>query len=319
MAVSFGVHTGQQNVAMDELRRLWRWIDEQGMDWISVWDHFYEAPPVDGMSPHFESTACMAVIAAETARVRIGCLVFCVPYRNPATLAKTLTTLDHISGGRLEPGFGAGWHEMEFRGYGYGFPALRDRFVMLEEGVQIIRGMLTQERTSFEGIHYQAVDATCQPPPLQEQMPLWIGGRGERKTLRMAAQYMEGWNVPYIGVEEFARLNGVLDEHCANLGRDPQSIARTVNLQFTLSSTAEAAASAREQLEAQWGEQAERIAEGSLQGTPDDAFERVSQYIEAGAAGVNVALRAPWNEAALNAYVTEVVPALREKYGAVEL
>ena len=319
MAVSFGVHTGQQNVAMDELRRLWRWIDDQGMDWISVWDHFYEAPPVDGMSPHFESTACMAVIAAETERVRIGCLVFCVPYRNPATLAKTLTTLDHISGGRLEPGFGAGWHEMEFRGYGYGFPALRDRFVMLEEGVQIIRGMLTQERTSFEGIHYQAVDATCQPPPLQERMPLWIGGRGERKTLRMAAQYMEGWNVPYIGVEEFARLNGVLDQHCAAQGRDPQTIDRTVNLQFTLSSTAEEAASAREQLEAQWGEQAERIAEGSLQGTPDDAFDRVSQYINAGAAGVNVALRAPWNEAALNAYITEVVPALRQKYGAVEL
>ena len=319
MAVSFGVHTGQQNVAMDELRSLWRWIDEQEMDWISVWDHFYEAPPVDGMSPHFESTACMAVIAAETERVRIGCLVFCVPYRNPATLAKTLTTLDHISGGRLEPGFGAGWHEMEFRGYGYGFPALRDRFVMLEEGVQIIRGMLTQERTSFEGIHYQAVDATCQPPPLQEKMPLWIGGRGERKTLRMAAQYMEGWNVPYIGVEEFARLNGVLDQHCADLGRDPQSIARTINLQFTLSSTAEQAAKAREQLEAQWGEQADRIAEGSLTGTPDDAFDRVSQYIEAGAAGVNVALRAPWDEAALNAYITETVPALRQKYGAVTL
>ena len=319
MAVSFGVHTGQQNVAMDELRSLWRWIDEQEMDWISVWDHFYEAPPVDGMSPHFESTACMAVIAAETERVRIGCLVFCVPYRNPATLAKTLTTLDHISGGRLEPGFGAGWHEMEFRGYGYGFPALRDRFVMLEEGVQIIRGMLTQERTSFEGIHYQAVDATCQPPPLQEKMPLWIGGRGERKTLRMAAQYMEGWNVPYIGVEEFARLNGVLDQHCADLGRDPQSIARTINLQFTLSSTAEQAAKAREQLEAQWGEQADRIAEGSLTGTPDDAFDRVSQYIDAGCAGVNVALRAPWDEAALNAYITETVPALRQKYGAITL
>ncbi len=319
MAVSFGVHTGQQNVAMDELRSLWRWIDEQEMDWISVWDHFYEAPPVDGMSPHFESTACMAVIAAETERVRIGCLVFCVPYRNPATLAKTLTTLDHISGGRLEPGFGAGWHEMEFRGYGYGFPALRDRFVMLEEGVQIIRGMLTQERTSFEGIHYQAVDATCQPPPLQEKMPLWIGGRGERKTLRMAAQYMGGWNVPYIGVGEFARLNGVLDQHCADLGRDPQSIARTINLQFTLSSTAEQAAKAREQLEAQWGEQADRIAEGSLTGTPDDAFDRVSQYIDAGAAGVNVALRAPWDEAALNAYITETVPALRQKYGAITL
>lgn len=314
MAVSFGVHTGQQNMAMDELRRLWRWIDEAGMDWISVWDHFYEAPPVDGMSPHFESTTCMATIAAETERVRIGCLVFCVPYRNPATLAKTLTTLDHISGGRIEPGFGAGWHEMEFRGYGYGFPPLRDRFVMLDEGIQIIKGMLRQERTSFEGVHFSAVDATCQPPPLQERMPLWIGGQGERKTLGMAAKYCDGWNVPYIGVEQFAHLNSVLDLRCREVGRDPATIDRTINLQFALSETQEQAVQARGQLEAQWGAQAERISAGSLTGTPDDAFERVSQYVDTGAVGVNVALRAPWNEAALNAYVTEVVPALRKKY-----
>ena len=316
MAVSFGVHTGQQNVAMDELRRLWRWIDEEGMDWISVWDHFYEAPPVDGMSPHFESLTCMAAIAAETERVRIGCLVFCVPYRNPAYLAKSLMTLDHISAGRIEPGLGAGWHQMEFEGFGYGWPPLKTRFEMLEEGTQIIKGMLSQTRTTFEGVHYNALDATNEPGPVQEHVPLWIGGRGERKTLRMAAQYADGWNVPYIGVEEFARLSGVLDLRCSEVGRDPATIDRTVNLQFTLSETAAEAASAREQLEAQWGEQAARIAEGSLTGTPDDAFERVSQYVDAGAAGVNVALRAPWNEAALHHYVTEVVPALRQKYGA---
>ena len=316
MSVSLGIHTGQQNQTMADLRRLWRWADEQGLDWISVWDHFYEAPPVDGMSPHFESTTCMATIAAETERVRIGCLVFCVPYRNPATLAKTLMTLDHISDGRIEPGLGAGWHEMEFRGYGYGFPPLRERFEMLEEGTQIIKSMLGQERTDFEGIHYNAVGATCQPPPVQEHMPLWIGGRGEKKTLRMAAQYADGWNVPYIGVEEFARLGSVLDAHCANLDRDPGTIQRTVNLQFALRATAEGAAEAEAGLREQWGEQAARVSEGSLLGTPDDAFDRVSQYIEAGADGVNVAMRAPWDEAALEAYVTEVVPALRAKYGA---
>ena len=316
MSVSLGIHTGQQNQTMADLRRLWRWADEQGLDWISVWDHFYEAPPVDGMSPHFESTTCMATIAAETERVRIGCLVFCVPYRNPAALAKTLTTLDHVSEGRIEPGLGAGWHEMEFRGYGYGFPALRDRFVMLEEGTQIIKSMLSQERTDFEGVHYSAVGATCQPPPVQDHVPLWIGGRGEKKTLRMAAQYADGWNVPYIGVEEFARLGGVLDDHCGRLGRDPGTIQRTVNLQFALRATTEDAAEAEANLREQWGEQAARVAEGSLLGTPEDAFERVSQYVDAGADGVNVALRAPWDEAALEAYVTEVVPALRGKYGA---
>ncbi len=319
MAVSFGVHTGQQNVTMDDLRRLWRWIDDQGMDWISVWDHFYEAPPVDGTSPHFESLTCMATIAAETERVRIGCLVFCVPYRNPAYLAKSLMTLDHISNGRIEPGLGAGWHQMEFEGFGYGWPSLKTRFEMLEEGTQIIKGMLSQERTSFEGVHYNALNATNEPRPVQEHVPLWIGGRGERKTLRMAAQYADGWNVPYIGPEEFARLSGVLDVRCDEQDRDPATIDRTVNLQFNLSPTQAEAEIARQKLEEQWGDQADRVSEGALQGTPDDAFDRVSMYCDAGAAGVNVALRAPWSEEALDAYITEVVPALREKYGAVEL
>ena len=316
MAPRFGVHSGQQNLAMDDLRRLWRWLDDAGMDLITVWDHFYEAPPKDGLSPHFESTACMTTIAAETENVRIGCYVFCVPYRNPATLAKTLMTIDQVSHGRLEAGLGAGWHAMEFRAYGYGFPPLRDRFEMLEEGTQIIRGMLdrSQQHTSFEGKYYQAINATNLPGPVQEHVPIWIGGKGERKTLRLAAKYADGWNVPYIGLEEFERLSGVLDEHCAEVGRDPTTIRRSINLQFNLGSTAAAADAAREKLEAEWGERAGEIAEGALLGTPDDAFERVSQFVEAGAEGVSVALRAPWDEAALTAYVEEVVPALRKRF-----
>ena len=147
-------------------------------------------------------------------------------------------------------------------------------------------------------------------------MPLWIGGRGERKTLRMAAQYADGWNVPYIGPEEFARLSGVLDVRCDEQGRDPATIDRTVNLQFNLSPTEAEAEIARQKLVEQWGDQADRVSEGALQGTPDDAFDRVSMYCDAGAAGVNVALRAPWSEEALAVYINEVVPALREKYGA---
>ena len=135
--------------------------------------------------------------------------------------------------------------------------------------------------------------------PYRNTSPLWIGGRGERKTLRMAAQYADGWNVPYIGPEEFARLSGVLDIRCDEQGRDPATIDRTVNLQFNLSPTEAEAKIAREKLEEQWGDQADRVSEGALQGTPDDAFDRVSMYCDAGAAGVNVALRAPWSEAAL--------------------
>lgn len=315
MPVAFGVHTGQQDLAMDDLRGLWHELDAAGMDWISVWDHFYEAPPQDGMHPHFEAIASMAALAAETEQVRIGCLVFCVPYRNPAALAKALMTLDHISRGRLTVGLGAGWHEPEFRAYGYDFPGIGTRLDMLEEGIQIVRGMLTQERTSFEGKHYSVVEATCQPAPVQERVPIWVGGRGERRTLRLAARHADGWNAPYISPEHWGRLNRKLDEWCEVEGQDPSALTRTVNLQFALASTRKKAEAQEERLRAQWGPAADGLIQGSLLGTPDDAADRVAEYVAEGAQGVNIALRAPWDADALHAYVHEVAPAMRERFG----
>ena len=314
MAISFGVHTGQQDLAMDDLRRTWREIDAAGMDWISVWDHFYEAPPIDGMSPAFEAIAAMGALAAETESVRIGCLVFCIPYRNPANLAKAMTTLDHISRGRLTVGLGAGWHEQEFSGYGYDFPRIGTRLDMLEEGMQIVRGMLTQERTTFEGKHYSVQDATCQPAPVQHRVPIWIGGRGEKRTLRMAARYADGWNAPYIAPGEWGRLNRVLDHWCKVEGTDPSSVHRTVNLQFALASTRAKADEQEQKIRDQWGDRADSIIEGSLTGTPDDAAERVTQYVAEGAQDVNVALRAPWDAEAFSVYINEVVPAMRQQF-----
>ncbi|MEE9276843.1 MAG: TIGR03560 family F420-dependent LLM class oxidoreductase [Dehalococcoidia bacterium] len=314
MTVRFGVHVGPQNMAMDDLRALWRELDQAGMDWISLWDHFYESPPVDGMGPHFEAIAAMAALAAETEQVRVGCLVFCVVYRNPALLAKALTTLDHVSRGRLEVGLGAGWHQMEFDAYGYEYGRLGRRLDMLEEAVQIIRGMLTQERTTFEGKHCSVVNATCQPPPVQERVPIWIGGTGVKRTLPAVARYADGWNAAYIPPEEFGRLSRVLNDCCTNEGRDPASVRRSVNLAFALGSDKARAAKIEEEARRQSGVVAERIAGGSLFGTPDDAADRIAQYIDAGAQDINVALRVPWDEAALRVYVEEVVPAMRKRF-----
>ena len=172
--------------------------------------------------------------------------------------------------------------------------------------------MLTQQRTTFEGSHFKTDDASCLPPPVQQRLPLWIGGTGEKRTLRIAARYADGWNAAYVGPEEFARLNGVLDTWCGREGRDPAEIERSVNLSFSLSADAAGAERAIEELRARWGEEAvPRLREGSLLGTPDDAAKRVAQYLEAGADNVNIALRAPWDEEALEAYVTEVLPVLR--------
>ena len=116
MALQLGVHTGQQDIEMDELRKLWRYVDSRGFDFVSIWDHFYEAPPIDGTSPEFESVACMAAIAVETQHVRIGCHVFCMGYRNPVLLANSLMTIDHLSHRRVEAAVGAGPLRMRAEG-----------------------------------------------------------------------------------------------------------------------------------------------------------------------------------------------------------
>jgi alkanesulfonate monooxygenase SsuD/methylene tetrahydromethanopterin reductase-like flavin-dependent oxidoreductase (luciferase family) len=310
VTVSLGVHIGQQNLAMDELRALWRRCDET-MDWISAWDHFYEAPPQGGTVDHFEAIATLAALACETSRARIGCLVFYVGYRNPALLAKAATTIDHLSHGRFELGLGAGWHEWEAAAYGYDFPAVGRRLDMLEEAVPLIRSLLTQERTIHEGTWFRAQEASCLPPPVQQRLPIWIGGVGEKRTLRIAAREADGWNAAYVPPEEFRRLNGVLDQWCETEGRDPAAVTRAINLQFMLAVDDASAARIRQQVEQQWGALAPWVMAGGLGGTPDEAVERIAEYVDAGADAINVALRAPWPPEALDAWLEDVVPRVR--------
>ena len=312
MAVSLGVHIGQQNLAIADLRALWRRLDAAGVDWISVWDHFYEAPFQDGSQPHYEALATLGALAADTARARIGCLVFYVGYRNPALLAKAVATLDHISGGRFELGLGAGWHIHEASAYGYPFPDIGTRLDMLDEGAAVVRRLLQEPRVTFSGRHFQVDDATCEPKPLQNQLPLWIGGLGERRTLEVAARRADGWNAAYVSAAEFRRLNSVLDGWCETEGRDPATIRRGVNIAFHMALDAAGLERERARIAADWGEQAKRIMGGSLLCMPGEAAERVHEYVASGAASVNVALRAPWHQDAVDAYVEEVMPAIRQ-------
>jgi alkanesulfonate monooxygenase SsuD/methylene tetrahydromethanopterin reductase-like flavin-dependent oxidoreductase (luciferase family) len=229
-------------------------------------------------------------------------------YRNPALLAKSLTTIDHLSDGRLEIGLGAGWHEQEFAAYGYEFPPIKQRLDMLEEGTRALRALLTRPRTEFQGSFYHLNNAALYPKPVQAHVPLWIGGRGERRTLRIAARHADGWNVPYIGPEEFAHKCAVLDEWCEQEQRDPKSIERSVNLAFNMASSAKAAAAATERARRQWGAQAEERMAGVLTGGPEAAAEKIARYAAAGASRLNIAIRPPVDWEALEAYVTEVAP-----------
>lgn len=313
-SIALGAHVGQQNMTMDELRATWRRLDDARVDWISVWDHLYEAPPEGGTVDHFEAIATLGALCAETTHARIGCLVFYVGYRNPGVIAKAATTLDHISGGRFELGLGAGWHAPEAKAFGYDFPRDGKRLDMLEEAAPLIRRLLdpNEDRTTHKGEWFETVDASCLPAPVQERLPIWIGGVGEKRTLPIVAAHADGWNAAYVSPEEFQRLNGVLDAACEKIGRDPNEVERVINLTFNLGADEAAAKAAHDRLEAQWGaEILPRVLGGGLNGTPDQAVERILEYQAAGATGLNVALRAPWDSEALDAYLDHVIPAVR--------
>jgi alkanesulfonate monooxygenase SsuD/methylene tetrahydromethanopterin reductase-like flavin-dependent oxidoreductase (luciferase family) len=312
MAITFGVHIGPQNISIDDLRRLWRYADANGFKWISVWDHFYEAPPVDSTMDHFEALTLMAAIACETQNARIGNYVFCMAYRNPAVLTKALVCIDHLSGGRLEIGLGAGWHQPEHNAYGIPFLPPKQRLDMLEEGTIAIKSLLTNDVTDLHGTYFNLTNARMNPKPLQAKVPIWIGGQGEKRTLRIAARHADGWNVPYIAPELFQHKSEVLDMWCEKEGRDPATIDRSLNLSFNMVASdadSEAALARQRQM---WGAQAEARAGGMLIGGPSTVTDQVGRFYDVGVRRLNIAFRPPVDWDALQAFVEEVMPRFSE-------
>lgn len=307
----FGIHVGHLGGPLEELRRLWRFADETGFDWFSVSDHFQETPGQGGGGPCLDAVATMAVAAAETRRVRIGCLVFCVSYRHPAVIAKAMTTIDALSNGRVTCGLGAGWHEPEYRSYGIAFPAAGIREDQLEEYIQVVRLLLDEPYAEFGGSHYRLERAPNFPKPVQQRLPVWIGGGGEKRTLRTAARHADGWNVPYLAPREWAAKNAVLDGWCERIGRDPRTIARTANVGFYIGATARGRAEAERRFAEDWGaDQSGRT--GFLRGAPEDAVRMVAEYRDRGVAQLNLAVRAgPYDWDALEAFAAEVVSQFR--------
>lgn len=221
-----------------------------GFDLLTVMDHFYQitmiGPETD---PMLEAYATLAALAQATSRIRLGTLVTGVTYRNPAMLAKTATTLDLISKGRAIFGIGAAWNESEHQGYGFTFPPVRERMDRLGEALTIAKLMFTEDRPSFTGQHYQIDRALNNPRPIQAGGPkILVGGAGEQRTLRLAAQHadMTHWFVPT--PEEFTRKNAIFEEHCRAVGRDPSTIVRTIGAPIWLALDEDAARKAADQL-----------------------------------------------------------------------
>ncbi len=267
-----------------------------GFDRVTLMDHFYQLPQLGRHDePMMECYTLLGALAQRTGSVQLSAMVTGNTYRNPMVLAKEVTTLDHVSGGRATLGIGAGWYQLEHEAFGIEFGTFTDRFEKLEEALQIIIPMLRGETVTFSGNHYLAVDAVNSPAPLG-RIPIMIGGGGERKTLRMVAQYADESNL--VGVRTTAEVRHkleVLDGHCQALGRDRSEIAVTVTLGCCIAPTMEdAVADLRTMGRAKgWSDEViEATRSAMVFGDPDTVGEKLTAFAEVGIDGFGLSLAA---------------------------
>ncbi|CAB4659465.1 unannotated protein [freshwater metagenome] len=282
--------------------------EELGFDSIWVYDHFHNVPK-PAQEAVFECWTTIAAISQRTSRIRLGQMVGCNSYRNPALLAKITSTVDVISGGRLDWGIGAGWYENEYRGYGYEFAKPSDRIGMLQETVEIVKSMWTQPETTYEGKFYKTSRAHCDPKPLQQPMPpIWIGGGGEQLTLRVVARHADVSNFGS-SLEEFVHKREVLKGHCAHIGRDEDTIRKTISSEVFIRETEKEIEEAG--AKNPWGIRPDQWREKALVGTPDQVSEKIQKYLDAGCTGF-----IPWcpdypNTETLELFAKKVIPHFR--------
>ena len=255
--------------------------ESSGFDTVLVMDHLHQisgvGPPENWM---LEGNTILSALAARTSSVNVSLLVGSVTYRNPALHAKITTTLDVISGGRAIHGIGAGWFEAEHVAYGYEFPSLRERFERLEDHLNIARAMFTQERATYEGKHHSVREALNNPRPIRGDIPIMIGGSGEKKTLRMVAQYADASNF-FGDAERIRHLIGVLHGHCERLGRDPAEITTTRLGTVIIAESHEDAQRWFDLLRERAGIPPERLAT-FIVGDPDTVAEKCSELLDTG-------------------------------------
>ena len=255
--------------------------EEAGFDSLWVMDHFYQLPPLGGPDqPMLEAYTLLGALAARTSRIQLGTLVTGVTYRNPAILAKIVTTLDIISRGRAILGIGAAWYDVEHQGLGVDYPADRVRLDMLEEAVQICRAMFTTDEAGFSGAHYRLDHARNLPRPVQAGGPrIMIGGGGEKRTLRLVARYADKCNVTG-NAATLARKISVLRGHCAEVGRDPAEVDVTWMTPLILTTSEQNTAEVHQMLAAAGSP--DEIA-GFTVGQPHEIPDLIAGHIEAGA------------------------------------
>jgi F420-dependent oxidoreductase-like protein len=304
--LKLGVLAWNQYTDWESLRDVGVLADELGYDSVWTWDHLY---PIVGApdGPMFEGYMTLAAWAALTKRVTLGLMVGANTFRNPALVAKMVTTLDHISGGRAYLGIGGAWFETEHAAFGIPFgKSAGERLDWFDEAVELMRGMLDEERTSARGRHYHAQDVVNNPPPLQERLPILIGGSGERKTLHTVAKYADAWNTGG-DLERVRHKDEVLRRWCEDVGRDESEIERTLQGgSVVIRDTVEEARRAGQAIARQNG-----LPDFSGPAeTPELTAERLLPQIELGFHHVYFDVPAPYDRETLERLISDVKPLL---------
>jgi F420-dependent oxidoreductase-like protein len=282
-----------------------------GYDHLWVYDHV-ETVPQRVPEPMFEAWTMMAALSEVTSRARLGQLVTCAAYRSPALLAKMAATVDVMSGGRLIFGIGGGWYEEEYRSHGWTFPPAGQRLELLEETIEVARALWTEPEASFHGKHAWLDGAISYPKPLQAHVPIWVGGGGEKVTLRIAAQHADATNWQ-VGLDEFVHKSAVLARHCEDVGRDPASIVRTHAPDCRLFDTE---ADLARWLDSPgggdlWGrDEPGDYVRDNFVGTDEQVAEKVQGYLDAGCSEFVLWFRDYPEVESLERFMADVVPRL---------
>ena len=309
----FGLFTSMGGQTWSGVLELWQHLERSGWDIACVTDHFMPNTK-EREGAMLESWSTLSALAALVPRLRVGTIVLGNTYRHPAVVAKMAAQVDVISGGRLLLGMGAGWQENEHAAYGIPFYTMKERLERLDEACEVMRSLWTKKRSDFTGRYYQLADAPLDPKPVQTPHPeLMIGGGGERVTLRIVAKHADHWNV-WGGPQVLTRKGKILDDHCAAVGRDPQTITRSVNMALLITDKKDEVAALAKTIETRMGRHAADARDTCLAGTPDQIREQL-QLLKAAGCGVlfipSLFRPLPELRRDLDRFIAEIAPAFR--------
>jgi F420-dependent oxidoreductase-like protein len=314
----FGIHAGVIDTPYAERRAYWREAERLGYDWASVSDHFMANPAVGARDtdPWLEGWTALAALAEATTRIRVGVLVTSVGYRHPAVLAKMAATLDVISGGRLEFGIGAGYLEAEYRMYGLPFPPASVRIAQMDEAIRVCKLLWTLERSDFTGKHFTLADAVCAPKPVQKpHPPIWIGGGGEQKTLRVVAEHADGWNAFPAPIPQLQHKLDVLRGHCEAAGRAYDAIRKQMGGNVIVRGDAPQVEGEVARFAAERHLPIEQARQWAIAGTPEEVAAQLAPYVDIGFDTFLLMERTPLDHETLRLFMQEVAPRLRAAVG----